>query len=373
MRLASRWRSDRRRWQDGRKAGMGDSRRPDRPATLKDVAAVAGVSIATASKALRGGYKVHAATRGRVERAAEALRFTPSRPPSDLGHGRSGTVGLITNDLEGRFSIPIMMGAEDAFGTGGIQAFLCDARGDAAKEREQVRALLARRVDGFIFVGDTTNPRPSVGRDLRVPVVYAYSPSIDPADISVVSDCRGAGRHVVEHLVSNGRRRIAYIAGDPTFSAAVDRAAGATAAMADLGLTFVGGGPVFGNWSEAWGRMETRRLLASGEPIDAIACGADQLARGVLDALREAGVRVPADVAVMGHDDWRHIATQARPPLSSINMDLRELGRTAARLLFHAIDGVRETGAHTVPTRVVPRLSTGHPERVSPTADPDGA
>jgi LacI family transcriptional regulator len=213
---------------------MADRRPPDRPATLKDVAAAAGVSIATASKALRGGYKVRADTRGRVERAAAALRFTPTRLDANRPHGRSGTVGLITHDLEGRFSIPVMMGAEDAFGTGGIQAFLCDARGDAKKEREQVRALLARRVDGFIVVGDTTNPRPSLGRDLRVPVVYAYSPSADPTDISVVSDGYGAGRLAIEHLLDSGRRRIAYVAGDPSFAAAVDRAAGAWSSSAGV-------------------------------------------------------------------------------------------------------------------------------------------
>jgi LacI family transcriptional regulator len=345
---------------------MSDPRPGERPPTLKDVAAVAGVSIATASKALRGGYKVRPATRGRVERAAEMLRFTPSRVDSGRRHGRSGTVGLITHDLEGRFSIPVMMGAEDAFGSGGIQAFLCDARGDAAKEREQVRALLARGVDGFIVVGDKTNPRSSLGRDLRVPVVYAYSPSVDPTDTSVVSDCRGAGRHVIEHLVALGRRRIAYVAGDPTFAAAVDRATGASEAMRRAGLGFVGGGPVFGDWTEAWGRRETRRLLACGEPVDAIACGADQLARGVVDALREAGLRVPADVAVTGHDDWQHIATQCRPPLSSVAMDLEELGRTAARLLFDAIDGEIEPGVHVVPTRLVVRGSTC----VSPEAEP---
>jgi len=337
---------------------MADRRPPDRPATLKDVAAAAGVSIATASKALRGGYKVRADTRGRVERAAAALRFTPTRLDANRPHGRSGTVGLITHDLEGRFSIPVMMGAEDAFGTGGIQAFLCDARGDAKKEREQVRALLARRVDGFIVVGDTTNPRPSLGRDLRVPVVYAYSPSADPTDISVVSDGYGAGRLAIEHLLDSGRRRIAYVAGDPSFAAAVDRAAGAGEAMASRGLQFVGGGPFFGDWTEAWGRRETRRLLASDTEIDAIACGADQLARGVLDALRETGRRVPTDIAVMGHDDWRHIATQARPPLSSISMDLEELGRLAARLLFTAIDGGGGAGVHVVPTRLVVRGST---------------
>jgi LacI family transcriptional regulator len=330
----------------------------ERPATLKDVASLAGVSVATASKALKGGYKIRAETRGRVEEAAAILRFAPNQLATSLHNGRSGTVGLITSDLEGRFSIPVMMGAEDAFGVDEISVFLCDARGDAIRERAQIKALLARRVDGFIFVGDSTNPRRTIGHDLPVPVVYAYAPSDDPLDMSVVSDGRGAGRQVIEHLVGLGRERIAYIAGDPSFVAAVDRAEGAQAALLERGLHLVGGAPLFGDWSEAWGRRATRRLLASGEPFDAIACSADQLARGALDALREAGRIVPDEVAVMGHDDWRHVATQARPPLSTIDMNLQELGRTAARLLFKAIDGQREPGVHTIPARVVAREST---------------
>jgi LacI family transcriptional regulator len=330
----------------------------NRPSTLKDVAALAGVSVATASKALKGGYKVREETQSRVRQAAAALRFAPNQLATSLHHGRSGTVGLITSDLEGRFSIPVMMGAEDAFGVDEISVFLCDARGDAIRERAQIRALLARRVDGLIFVGHSTNPRRTVGHDLPVPVVYAYSPSEDPADISVVSDGRGAGRQVIDHLVSLGREHIAYIAGDPSFVAAVDRATGAEEALAMHGLQMVGGASMFGDWSEAWGRRATRRLLALGEPIDAIACSADQLARGALDALREAGRGVPSDIAVMGHDDWQHVSTQARPPLSTIDMNLQELGRTAARLLFQAIDGDRRTGTHTVPARVVAREST---------------
>ena len=129
--------------------------------------------------------------------------------------GRTGTVGLLTSDLEGRFSIPILMGAEDAFGAGEVAVFLCDARGDAIREQHHVRALLGRRVDGLIVVGSRTDPRPSLGRDLPVPVVYAYAPSDDPADLSIVPDTGDAGRVAVAQLLACGRTRIAPISGDP--------------------------------------------------------------------------------------------------------------------------------------------------------------
>lgn len=190
------------------------------PATLSDVARLAGVSIATASKALNGRSQVRAETRQRVVDAAERLSFRPNQLARGLLAGRTGTVGLLTSDLEGRFSIPILMGAEDAFGAGEVAVFLCDARGDAIREQHHVRALLGRRVDGLIVVGSRTDPRPSLGRELPVPVVYAYAPSDDPADLSIVPDSVDAGRIAVSHLLACGRSRIAHITGDPGYLAA---------------------------------------------------------------------------------------------------------------------------------------------------------
>src|SRR3954447_4306631 len=139
--------------------------RPQRPVTLTDVARLAGVSIATASKAINGRDQVAPATRERVMAAAEELSFTPNELARSLINGRTGTVGLLTSDLEGRFVIPILMGAEDAFGAGKINVFLCDARGDTIREQYHLKALLTRRVDGLIVVGRQTDPWPSLGHD----------------------------------------------------------------------------------------------------------------------------------------------------------------------------------------------------------------
>ncbi|WP_448058414.1 LacI family DNA-binding transcriptional regulator [Cellulomonas hominis] len=331
---------------------------PPRRTTLTDVARLAGVSVATASKALNGRSEVRAETRARVVSAAAQLSFSPNALARGLLAGRSGTVGLVTHDLEGRFSIPTLMGAEDAFGTGRMSVFLCDARGDAIREQHHVQALLERRVDGLIVVGARPDPRSPLAHGLPVPVVYAYAPSAHPDDLSVVCDNVGAGRMSIEHLLACGRRNIAIISGDPSYGAAQDRATGALAALADAGLAPVGGAVSFGSWSEAWGRGATRILLAQDTPVDAILCGSDQIARGVLDALREGGRDVPSDVAVMGHDNWEILATGARPELTSVDMNLEELGRRAAHRLFEAIEGRAEPGIETIASRVVPRSST---------------
>src|SRR3954468_17669887 len=202
-----------------------------RAVTLSDVAKAAGVSLSTASKALNGRDEVSGITRQRVVDAAKKMSFTPSQVARSLLAGRTGTVGLLTSDLEGRFVIPILMGAEDAFGAGEVNVFLCDARGDAIREQYHLRALLNRRVDGLIVVGERTNPRRSLGQEIPVPVVYVYAPSDDPADLSLTPDNTGAGRLAVQHLVAGGRTRIAHISGDPAYAAAQDRAVGVRSAL----------------------------------------------------------------------------------------------------------------------------------------------
>ena len=329
-----------------------------RPTTLTDVARLAGVSVATASKALNGRDQVRAETRQRVLEAAEQLAFRPNALARGLLEGRSGTVGLITSDLEGRFSIPVLMGAEDAFGTGSVSVFLCDARGDTIRERHHLNALLARRVDGLIVVGADTDPRPSLGHNLPVPVVYAYAPSESPDDVSITADNVGAGRLAVEHLLTCGRSRIAHISGDPAYKAAQDRAEGASAALAEAGLELVGGQTYFGAWTEAWGRGAARMLYTQHPDIDAVFCGSDQIARGVLEALRELGCDVPTAVSVIGFDNWEVLASNARPALTSVDMNLERIGAVAAQRLFEAIDGTPSGGSEALPCRVVTREST---------------
>lgn len=328
------------------------------PVTLQDVARLAGVSISTASKAINNRGDVAAATRRRVLEAADQVGFTPNELARSLLAGRTGTVGLLTSDLEGRFVLPILMGAEDAFGAGQMNVFLCDARGDQIREQHHLKALLNRRVDGIIVVGRQTDPRPSLGHELPVPVVYAYAPSDDPTDLSLTPDNEAGGRLAIEHLLACGRSRIAHITGDPDYAAAQDRARGVKQALAQAGLE-LRGEPMFAEWSERWGRDAAALLLAQHPDIDAVSCGSDQIARGVLDTLRDLGRRVPEDVAVIGFDNWEVLTTNSRPELSSVDPNLQQLGREAARRLFHAMVSRNEAGGVSyLPVRLVIRGST---------------
>jgi LacI family transcriptional regulator len=326
--------------------------------TLKDVAALSGVSIATASKALNNRGEVHPDTRTRVLEAARRIKFRPNPMAQGLLAGQTGTVGMLTDDLIGRFSIPILTGAEDAFGTGRMSVFLCDARGDSIRLQYHLQALLGRRVDGLIALGANTDPRRSLGRDLPVPVVYVYAPSDDPRDLSLVPDNFGAGVLAAQHLIATGRRRIAHITGERGYVAARDRAAGISETLLTAGLDLVAGDAVYGSWSESWGRTATLAMLDQNPDLDGIICGNDQIARGALDILREKKISVPVDVAVMGFDNWETLTTESRPQLTSVDMNLEELGRQAAQRLFAAIDGEAQSGIESLPCRLVVRAST---------------
>jgi len=330
--------------------------RAARRATIRDVAESAGVSVGTASKALNGQGKLRAETRERVMRVAEQLGFAPNALAQALLAGRSFTVGLITTDSFGRFSIPVMLGAEDALGTGQVSVFMCDARDDPDRERRYVEMLGARRVDGLLVAGRRIEPRPPVQAPPGIPVVYAMTQPDGGGAAAVLPDDEGGGRAAAAHLLAIGRRRIAHVAGPRRFLAARLRARGFAAALADAGVT-PSGEIRFGEWTEHWGREAAGLLLASRP--DAIFCGSDQIARGVTDTLRAVGRRVPDDVAIVGFDNWLPMAMGALPPLTSVDPCLEEVGRMAATRLLAAIGGERADDVHRVPARLEIRESTG--------------
>lgn len=330
---------------------------PERRATLVDVAQRAGVSRGTASKALNGAGQLRASTRLRVIAAAEELGFEASPAARSLLSGRSYTVGLITSDSLGRFSIPVLLGAEDLLATGEMAILLCDARADRIREQHYIRTLLARQVDGFIVTGHRSDARPSLTASLPVPVVYAYTPSDNPNDLSVVPDDVQGGVLAGHHLASIGRRRIAYIGGPQRYHASHLRLQGMTTALEQAGIQ-PHGEPLFGEWRETWGRQAAQILLKSVPDLDAVFCASDHLARGVCDMLREAGVSIPDDVAVVGFDNYSEMVMAARPPLTTIDMNLRKVGEIAAGHLLEAIAGRPRSGLETVPCELVIREST---------------
>ena len=139
-------------------------------------------------------------TRRRVWPPPRNLAFQPNVLARGLLSGRTRTVGLLTDELGGRFAIPILLGVENALGNQQMSVLLCDARGDAIRREHYIRTLLSRQVDGLIVVGETNDIRPSLGTDVPVPVVYVYGESDNPDDLSILADDHGGGRLAAEHL-----------------------------------------------------------------------------------------------------------------------------------------------------------------------------
>lgn len=322
---------------------------------LADVAKEAGVSQSTASKALNGRTDVNEETRERVSNVARKLGYSPSPVARALGSGSTSTVGVMTSDLDGRFALPILMGVEDALGADRVLSVLANARGDETRERRLVEMLVKHRVDGIIVIGRQNDPRPSLG-ELPVPVVYAYSESENPEDISITIDNYNIGQMAADHLSAIGRTRIAHISGEPGHLAAVHRLDGFLNGLQARSLELVGA-PLFGLWTEGWGRVAMEQILER-EDVDAVFCASDQLARGAVDTLYEHGLRVPEDIAVLGVDNWTVIAESARVPLTTIDLNLKRLGRMAAARLMSTLTGDPQHGVEHLGGLLIHRRST---------------
>ncbi len=326
-----------------------------RSVRITDVAALAGVSIGTASKALNDTGQLREETRRRVKDAAEKLGFVGDARARALSSGRTFTVGMITTDSFGRFTMPVLLGAEDALSAGEMMVLVGDTRDDHVREAHYLRSLVARGVDGIVVTGRSADARPPIEVPLPVPVVYALTPSTDPSDVSITLDDAAGAAAAATHLLGLGRRRIAVVTGPEDARSAVERARGAAVALGDRMV----GAPVHGEWSERWGRQAVDLLDRSSSAVDAVLCGNDQIARGVCDRLRETGRSVPGDVAVTGYDDWDVVALASRPPLTTVDMRLDELGRIAGRALLELVAGGRPASTAVNPSLVVRESTVG--------------
>ncbi|MCG7523634.1 LacI family transcriptional regulator [Streptomyces sp. OfavH-34-F] len=309
-----------------------------RSTTLSEVARRAGVSLTTASKAINGQPRVSSEARDRVLKAARELAYTPNRIARSLMSGRTGTVGLVVVDSNAqRFALPILLGAEEALSKIDLSMTVSDARGDRARLRRIVERFAERQVDGVLVVGDNNTRTPRVGRRLDQPVVYVYGET-GSGDVVHLPDDRAGAREITEHVLRSGRTRIAVVTGPREARAVVERGRGIADALEAAGLGLVHD-VLHGEWSQRSGRVLAERLLRAEPDVDAIVTGSDQIAAGVAEALRGAGLRVPEDVALTGFDNWPIFALETEPPLTTVDMNLHTLGAAAVRDLFDLIDG----------------------------------
>lgn len=329
---------------------------PDHPRrkTIHDVAAAAGVSISTVSKALNDTGRMTEETRERIKQVAADLGFRPSVLARGLLGKRSFTVGLLSNDTYGRFSLPMMAGVSEALVDHGVSVFLCATNDDPDRTRRHIETLLDKHVDGIIFSATRLDSKPPIDLSkLSLPIVYAFAEG-PPGSVMIIPDDEQAARLAVEHLIRRGRKRIAHITGPHGFSAARKRA------MAFRRLCGEQEPVLFGFWTEEWGHEAVRQIWSRPGPHpDGLFCGNDQIARGAIDALRDRNIRIPEDVAVVGFDNWDVVAEQTRPALTSVDMELTELGRQAGLAILALSKGQAISGGQRkLPCSLIVRASS---------------
>ncbi len=334
-------------------------KKPAGSVTIHDVAQLAGVSPATVSKVLNHAKYVSKDARQRVLEAVEKLNYRPNSIARSLRKNRTATLGLITDDLEGVFTMSMMRGIEDAASAHGFTVFLCNSYGDLARERAHLEVLIAKQVDGVILMsGYKVRERAAPALDLGdVPVVYLYQYAREFNAPCIVPDDLEGGIIGTRHLLSFGRKRIGLINGPSHYEATHLRLQGYRQALETSGIPFDPALVRVGKWDETSGYHLAHELMALPHPPDGIFCVSDSLAVGALGALRELGYRVPDDVSLVGFDN-RHFSAHQRPPLTTVALPLYEMGRLAGEFLVKAIRGEeQQTGIHRVPCYLVERQS----------------
>jgi LacI family transcriptional regulator len=308
-------------------------------ATIVDVARTAGVSTATVSRVLNNHPRVDSRLRTRVLQAVKELGYRPSRVARTLRTRRNRVWALVISDVRtGPFFADVVRGVEDIAYGAGYSLFLCNADEDPAKERTYVELAVAEQVGGLILTpsSERTDLAPVVRA--RIPVVLAdRTLPTEYADTVIVDNVSGAYQ-AVNHLLDGGFKRIACISGPLQTTTGERRYVGYSKAMAEAGTTIDEALVRVADFRELGGRTAMRELLEQRGRPDAVFVTNHLMAIGALQAIDQAGLRIPRDIAVISFDDspW---STLLRPPLSVVSQPAYDLGVESARLLLSRLEG----------------------------------
>ncbi len=345
-----------------------------RRATRADVARRARVSVATVSYVINDGPRpVSQATRERVLRAIRHLDYRPSEIARSLRLHRTRTIGLILPDTANPFYAALAKGVEDTGFARGYSVLLCHSDYDAARERAYAEVLLAKQVDGVIYIQATSDVT-AVQRLLqrRVPTVAVDREIPDLAIDCVVADNFGGSYAAARHLLQLGHRQNGCIVRSSALSNARERVRGYQAAMAEAGLVAAPDVLIAEGHGFADGQKAMRELLTLASRPTAVLVFPDLIAIGAMRAACDAGLRVPEDVSIVGFDDIP-VSAFVHPALTTVAMPKGELGRRAAEVLLARIQSDqpgRPPQRVILPTTLVVRESAAPPTQALDREDP---
>jgi DNA-binding LacI/PurR family transcriptional regulator len=328
-----------------------------RAVVMADVAREAGVSIMTVSRVLHGHPNVAPTTRRDVERAVQRLGYRPNATARALVTGRTQTIGVVSVETPHYGPASTLFGIEAAARAEGLFVTFAVVRGRAGtvEMREAIDHLRAASVDGLVVVAPLRAARRAVEQiDVELPVVVLHGTSRATRGATVAIDQAEGARLATRHLIELGHREIRHVRGPRDWPEADVRARTWQEEMRAHGLRAAT--PLVGDWTARSG-FDAGRRIARDRAATAVFVANDQMALGVLLALREAGRRVPEDVSVVGFDDVPEAEFYA-PPLTTIRQDFAELGRRCVRRLNALItSGGEANGADVVVPTLVERAS----------------
>lgn len=325
--------------------------------TIRDVAREAGVSVASASRALNNHQNVTPETRGLVHEAARRLRYIPHEGARSLTRRRSDVIGVVLPDLFSEYFSELVRGIDRVAHASGLQLLLSNMHGSPHETASAIRTMRGR-VDGLLVMPPEGDG--SYLHDALPPGVAAVLVNHDETlgEASAVGvDNHGGARTITEHLVERGYRRIAHIAGPRHNRDARERQRGFTDAIA---ATLGERGPVIvpGDFTEAGGAEAARLLIAGKVPFDAVFCANDMMAMGCMSVMIDAGLTIPDDVGVAGFDDIP-LAHYATPPLTTMKVHIAEIGERAMTGLLARMRGTDDLPVLQILTpELVARAST---------------
>src|SRR5215469_9979405 len=333
--------------------------------TIRDVANHAGVSPATVSRVLNGGYPVAEIKRAQVEKAVRELGYIRNAHAQALRRTSTGVVGVIIHDVADPFFAEIVAGIQEVAAASGSLVVLCNSLRNPDSEIRYLEMLRGQRVDAVVVAGgafEISAYRQALQRQIRelkrrgTPIVMCgrSSRSTD----AVWPDNRGGAEEVTRHLVATGHRAIAEIMGPPNFSTTKERSAGHRGVLSGAGIDRDPSLVATGHFTRDGGYEATRALLAGRARFTAIFAANDLMAMGALAALREAGLRVPDDVSLIGFDDVPTVRDVV-PGLTTVSVPMREMGRRSIRIGLAGAD--RGPRMEMLPVHLVKRESVSSP------------
>lgn len=349
----------------GRAGGDAEAAERRRP-TINDVARLAGVSKKTVSRVINEAQAIKRETRERVEAVIRDLGYRPDSQARGLAFRRSFLMGLIYNNPNPQYVIDMQQGILDAVRGAGLELVVhpCD-RADP-RMLDAVRSFIERqKLFGVVLTPSISEDERvhEILRELDCPYVRVASVPLDTADNMIVThDWRGAAE-AARHLVDLGHRRVGFISGPALFRSAHERRRGFAEGLFDRNVALGDGYDRVGAYTFESGRTCAEALLALPEPPTAVFAGNDEMAAGVYHAARARGLSIPEDLSVVGFDDSA-LAARLWPPLTSVRLPIRDMGRFAAEKLIErgtgVVQGEGESGRAVSP-RLVVRASTSAP------------